>query len=204
MQIDRCDYNVNSYRYKNYVNLSEDEAKMVLDWRNNPEISKWMVTSGKISYESHTSFIDALKNRNDAFYWLVYKENSPYASFNITKLDYDKNSVEVGYYLNPIFLNSGEGLVFHFNYKLFLYNVLGVEVIEGNVQWGNTRALQLSLFFGAKIIGIVTNGDKKYLKLETYKGSMDLISENTVIRQFIRYCKGNPVDWNNLMFGNGR
>lgn len=204
MQIDRCDYNVNSYRYKNYVNLSEDEAKMVLDWRNNPEISKWMVTSGKISYESHISFIDALKNRNDAFYWLVYKENSPYASFNITKLDYDKNSVEVGYYLNPIFLNSGEGLVFHFNYKLFLYNVLGVEVIEGNVQWGNTRALQLSLFFGAKIIGIVTNGDKKYLKLETYKGSMDLISENTVIRQFIRYCKGNPVDWNNLMFGNGR
>ena len=122
MQIDRCDYNVNSYRYKNYVNLSEDEAKMVLDWRNNPEISKWMVTSGKISYESHISFIDALKNRNDAFYWLVYKENSPYASFNITKLDYDKNSVEVGYYLNPIFLNSGEGLVFHFNYKLFLYN----------------------------------------------------------------------------------
>lgn len=204
MQIDRCDYNVNSYRYKNYVNLSEDEAKMVLDWRNNPEISKWMVTSGKISYESHISFIDALKNRNDAYYWLVYKENSPYASFNITKLDYDKNSVEVGYYLNPIFLNSGEGLVFHFNYKLFLYNVLGVEVIEGNVQWGNTRALQLSLFFGAKIIGIVTNGDKKYLKLETYKGSMDLISENTVIRQFIRYCKGNPVDWNNLMFGNGR
>lgn len=204
MQIDRCDYNVNSYRYKNYVNLSEDEAKMVLDWRNNPEISKWMVTSGKISYESHISFIGALKNRNDAFYWLVYKENSPYASFNITKLDYDKNSVEVGYYLNPIFLNSGEGLVFHFNYKLFLYNVLGVEVIEGNVQWGNTRALQLSLFFGAKIIGIVTNGDKKYLKLETYKGSMDLISENTVIRQFIRYCKGNPVDWNNLMFGNGR
>lgn len=204
MQIDRCDYNVNSYRYKNYVNLSEDEAKMVLDWRNNPEISKWMVTSGKISYESHISFIDALKNRNDAYYWLVYKENSPYASFNITKLDYDKNSVEVGYYLNPIFLNSGEGLVFHFNYKLFLYNVLGVEVIEGNVQWGNTRALQLSLFFGAKIIEMVTNGDKKYLKLETYKGSMDLISENTVIRQFIRYCKANPVDWNNLMFGNGR
>lgn len=177
---------------------------MVLDWRNNPEISKWMVTSGKISYESHISFIDALKNRNDAYYWLVYKENSPYASFNITKLDYDKNSVEVGYYLNPIFLNSGEGLVFHFNYKLFLYNVLGVEVIEGNVQWGNTRALQLSLFFGAKIIEMVTNGDKKYLKLETYKGSMDLISENTVIRQFIRYCKANPVDWNNLMFGNGR
>lgn len=198
MHITKNDYSVNEYFYKNYINLDQNEVLMIFEWRNSIEIRKWMFSDVMINYDDHCNFIKKLEDRTDAYYWLVFKNDIPLGSFNISQIDNSNNSVEVGYFLNPKFLNSGEGLFFQNNYKVFLYNILDVDLIKGTVLWDNTRALQMSLFFGAKIISSYNNNNKRYLKLHTYKDHYSRIIQNSLIRQFVKYCKDNPVDWTKI------
>lgn len=195
MHLTRNDYRVKEYFYKNYVNLDRDEIAMVLEWRNNIEIRKWMVSDTVISYDDHCKFVESLKDRADVYYWLVFKDGMPVGTFNISHIDNSDNSVETGYFLNPKFLNSGEGLFFQNNYKMFLYDILNVDLIVGSVLWGNTRTLQMSLFFGSEVISSYYKDDKHYLQLNTRKERYNLISQKSLIKQFIRYCKDNPIDW---------
>lgn len=199
MLINREDYVIGKYFYKNYVSLNDAESTLILRWRNNPEINRWMVSQNKISIESHMRFIHSLKNRDDAYYWMVFKNTHPFATFNISHINHSNNSVEIGYYLNPDYLNSGEGLEFHYNYKALVYNVLDIGRIDGTVQYGNTRALQLSMFYGAEIVGLDVKQGKRYLKLVSTKERFNNISYKSLVRSFVSYCKNNPVDWNNLM-----
>ena len=46
----------------NFINLSLDERKMILEWRNSPNIKKYMYTQDNISLENHLKFINTLKN----------------------------------------------------------------------------------------------------------------------------------------------
>ena len=59
----------------NFIDLIYDEKKMVLEWRNNQNIKKWMYTQDDINLESHLNFIDSLKNSKDKLYFLVKKDN---------------------------------------------------------------------------------------------------------------------------------
>ena len=43
----------------NFTDLSNDEKKIILEWRNNPNIKKWMYTQSDITLESHLNFIDS-------------------------------------------------------------------------------------------------------------------------------------------------
>lgn len=199
MLINREDYVIGKYFYKNYVSLNDAESTLILRWRNNPEINRWMVSQDKISIESHMRFIHSLKNRDDAYYWMVFKNNHPFGTFNVSHLNHCNNSVETGYYLNPDYLNSGEGLEFHYNYKTLLYNILDVETINGSVLYGNSRALQLSMFYGAEIVGTEVKQGKRYIKLVTEKEKFNSLSYKSLVRAFVQYCKSNPVNWNNLM-----
>ena len=93
-------YKVNDYSYKNYVVMSEEEKRLVWQWRNHPEIRKWMSNSDIIPLDSHLAFIEGLKNRTDAYYWLVFKEEKPIATLNFTHIDYNDNSGMPGYFLS--------------------------------------------------------------------------------------------------------
>ena len=47
-----------------FQDLSIEEKKEVLKWRNHPDIRKWMYDTNKISLENHLNFIDNMpKNR---------------------------------------------------------------------------------------------------------------------------------------------
>ncbi len=55
----------------NFVDMSLDEKKMVLEWRNHPNIRKYMYNRYTISLEEHLNYIESLKNAKDKRYFLV-------------------------------------------------------------------------------------------------------------------------------------
>ena len=46
----------------NFINLNLEQKKMILEWRNNPDIKIWMYNQDEIKLENHLSFIENLKN----------------------------------------------------------------------------------------------------------------------------------------------
>ena len=104
-------YESHGYRFKNFTILSDDEKRMVLEWRNSADIRKWMLKTDIISYDDHCAFINSLSSRTDKYYWLVFTpEGSPIGVFDIVNVDYENNIAETGDYAKP--QRFGDGFYF--------------------------------------------------------------------------------------------
>ncbi len=142
-------YSCGSYRYKNFVELSNEELMMVLDWRNNESIRKFMYNRNRISLQSHMAYINSLKEKNDRFYWLVYRIEEPIGVVDLTSIDYNDAKAEFGYYMSPKKKNSGIGLDFVYNSLQFVFSI-GIEELYGNVNVDNKSALLLDEYLGCR------------------------------------------------------
>ena len=194
-------YRVNDYSYKNYVILTDEEKELVWNWRNHPEIRKWMTNSDIIPLQSHLNFIEGLKTRNDAYYWLVFKDGAPIATLNFTHINYSDNSGMPGLYLSPDELNTGEGFTFHYYYKELAYHQLGFEALKGGyVEVGNTRAFIMGSFWGGAPVSYFEENGKGYLELCGTKEEFDAIDKTHLLRDFTKFARENrKVDWDRII-----
>lgn len=194
-------YTVDDYSYKNYVLLTEEEKQLVLDWRNHPEIRKWMTNSDIISKESHWAFIEKLKTRTDAYYWLVFKEGVPIGSVDFVNIDYNNNTCISGFYMAPNMLDSGEGIIFHYYYKDLAYSQLGVDALVGGyVEVGNNIAFAMASFFSGNPVGYFEENGKRFLELKGTKEDFNAIDKSHLIRDFARFSRQcRNVDWDKMI-----
>jgi len=186
-------YFYQDYSYKNFITLSEDELKMVLYWRNSPEVRRWMMSTSPIKLAEHLEYVEKLKIRSDVFYWLIMRESVPVGVLNITNVDFNTKTGEPGFYLSPDLLHKGEGIFVLQNYKAFLLDILGFEQLPGHNYIENTNALQLSLFFGAAIDGIIEKDNRKYVSLCLKKNQFKHHKKEKLILNFVKYSKENPI-----------
>ena len=155
MQVDKNKiYMFDKYSYKNFVNLTDEELLLILQWRNHPDIRKCMNNTEPITEESPLNYCHNLKNREDVIYWLILKENKPVGVLNIIDIDYENGICEPGFYLAPEVMGRGESIFVLSNYKDFLLNELGFHALVGHNYADNKPALVFTMFFGAEITGV--------------------------------------------------
>ena len=194
-------YFYQEYSYKNFITLSDDELRMVLSWRNSPEVRQWMMTTEAIELNTHLEYVEELKVRNDVFYWLILRQGAPIGVLNVTNVDFNTKIGEPGFYLSPDLLNRGEGILVLQNYKAFLLNIIGFDQLLGHNYIENTNALQLSLFFGATITGIEEKDGRKYISLCLKKEQFRDYKQERLILSFVKYNKENPILVDKILSG---
>ena len=91
---------LNNIELINFTEMTLDEKKMVLSWRNHPEIKKWMYNSDDISLENHLVYIESLNNYTDKLYFLVKQDNNYIGVIDFTNINKDTKSSEFGLYTN--------------------------------------------------------------------------------------------------------
>ena len=52
-------YCIGDYYYKNFATLSDDEVRLVWEWRNDARIREWMTNQEEIPFENHLTFLFA-------------------------------------------------------------------------------------------------------------------------------------------------
>ncbi len=177
MLIDRDNiFEFKNYTYKNYVLLSNQEKKMILEWRNHTNNRKWMFNQNIILLDNHLNFIESLKENSNSFYWLVIKEGTPIGGINLIHLQSDNKSAEIGYFLDPDQQGGGLGLEFVYNAICFAFEVIGLETITGNVMDDNKIAYILDSFMGFK-----------------YKKEYTSIMEDLSVK--FHYCELTKIDF---------
>ena len=186
-------YELESFKFYNYIDLSLDEKRLILDMRNNPKVSGKMLNSAKISLEDHLSFIDQLNDRNDVFYWLIKKDGQPIGSFNVKILDTEKSIIDTGVF---VFNTESEMkmLVNMFDislaYHRLIFEQFNVKQINGEVANENLFVKQMDSFIGYK----ETNSDDKftYIVLTESNFSKQDLSELTY-KRFMKYYRENLI-----------
>lgn len=143
-------YQYGDYDFINFKNLSKEDLLLILQWRNSDSIRKWMYNSEHISEENHFKFVENLNNCIDKYYWAVYKDGKMLGVVNITDLDHDNSSAEIGYYLSPDF--DGIALDAIFSMCGFLIDTLKVKYLRACTMVDNQPAMQLDIYLGFEYI----------------------------------------------------
>ncbi|MCT7470433.1 UDP-4-amino-4,6-dideoxy-N-acetyl-beta-L-altrosamine N-acetyltransferase [Aliarcobacter cryaerophilus] len=131
----------------NFIDLSQEEKRMILEWRNKIDIQKWMYTQNDISLEDHLDFIDSLKTIKDKLYFLVKKDNIYIGVIDFTQIK-PNESLHMGIYTNPDLKGYGKILLETIIY--FSFEILKVVKIYSEVYFENEKAYLLYKSYGFK------------------------------------------------------
>ncbi len=183
------EYCVDSFKFKNFINLDIKEKLMILRERNHPNVKKWMLTHDDIKEEDHLRFIDSLNCRNDSFYWLIEKDNIGIGVLSIVKCDYNKEEGETGYYLFSDYQTAGFGLELQYAYKKLFFLEFGFNNLPGLIRMGNNTAYLMTVFFGGIEDGIIELNGQKYLKMHTPKQNFINICGDKITSKFVKFLK---------------
>lgn len=133
-QIFRKDIDLGSATLVNFVNLAEEDKKLVLNWRNSDEIRSHMFTNHLISMEEHSQFIEKLGDDRNNYYWMVREGSTPIGVVSAQKIDLASGRCFLGIYS----IKRGAGarmLRYFFNLWFSSLNIKAVlcEVLEDNI-----------------------------------------------------------------------
>lgn len=146
----------------NFTDLLQDEKKMVLEWRNNQNIRKWMFNQDEIKLEDHLKYIDSLKTKDDRVYFLVKQNKQPMGVIDFT--DITAHSADIGIYSNPDLRGVGSLLM---NLIIeYAFNVLKIKSLISEVYEENRSAIKLYNRFNFKEIKTIVVNNKKIICME--------------------------------------
>ncbi len=156
--------NLNEIAFTSFIDLSNNDKLMVLDWRNNEDVRKWMYNSNIISKEEHLAFIDTLKTNETKHYYLVlYKENYIGVMY-ITDIDSINKTAEFGIYSNPGL--KGNGKILMASICEYSFNILNLHKIIAEVFADNQRAINLYSHFDFKKIDEKIQNNRHVIYME--------------------------------------
>ncbi len=126
----------------NFIDLSVDEKKLVLEWRNSREVSFYM-HSKEISLEEHFCFIESLKKNQEKSYFLVKYDGE---NIGVIYLVDDF----LGLYANPEC--QGVGKILLHEIIIIAFEVKKLSSLKAEVYKENEKAIKLYEKFGFSII----------------------------------------------------
>lgn len=156
--------------FKNFLDLSREEALQVLEFRNLPEIRKNMVTQDVIKEDNHFKFINGLKTDKTKAYYAVVFDGQLIGSVYLTDIQLTNQSALWGFYCaKRPFKFTGKIMLWGFLNFVFKQNRMNS--IYSIVLCSNKKSLDMHKLFGfdvyqtKDIINLVLKKDdwlKKY------------------------------------------
>jgi len=149
----------------NFTELSLEDKKMILEWRNHKDIRKYMYNQHIIPLKEHLDYIESLKNSKDKIYFLVKRNGDNIGVIDFTEIK--KDSCYFGLYSKPDLKGVGDTLlktIIDYAFNNLKIQTLKLEVLESNI-----RAIKLYKRFKFKEIDIKNGYIYMELKDETIK-----------------------------------
>lgn len=126
-----------------FININEEEIKMVYDWRNDIRIRKWMFDDELISFDKHIDFIDNLKlsTSKRIKYFLVLEDCNYLGVISFKNIDLSLKTCNIGLYSNP--QKRGVGTILMSNCIDYGFNTIGLSKLMIEAFKDNTKAINL-------------------------------------------------------------
>ena len=158
---------INNIKLSNFNNINAEEKLMILEWRNNDNIRKWMHNSNIISKENHFIFLKKLKNDMTKEFFLLSKNNNYIGVIYFSNINNKNKSAEFGLYSNPNL--RGIGKILQETVCTYALSYLKLKKLSAEVLKDNTSALRLYKKFKFKESNNTSNNHKiVYLELSIF------------------------------------
>jgi len=135
--------------------MNENDLPLVLNWRNNPEIRKYMYTQHEISLEEHNKWFAEL-NPEKTKYYMFEIENDPIGVINFTKIEKSKRQAMWGFYSGDL-SKRGVGKLMEIAALKHAFTNLNLLKLSCEVLSNNMNVVNFHRKFGFSIEGIFRN-----------------------------------------------
>ena len=156
--------NLNKTLLTNFIDLSDNNKRMVLAWRNTEDVRIWMYNTDPISEEEHFTFIRTLKLDTTKQYFLVSHKEAYIGVICFTDIDSKSNMAKLGIYSNPSLKGNGKMLMD--SICEYSFNILNLHKIVAEVFANNQMAINLYHHFNFQKIAEHLLHNKKIIYME--------------------------------------
>ncbi len=146
----------------NFTDLTLEEHKMVLVWRNHDNVKKWMFTDEDIILKNHLTFIESLKNCSNKLYFLVKQEERYLGVIDFTNIQ--QLSCEFGLYSNISL--KGMGMKLLETICAYAFKELKATILKAKVFKENIKAIYLYKKFKFKEVAKKIVNKKEVICME--------------------------------------
>ena len=136
------DFNVNNIKVKSFLNLSIEENKMVLEWRNHESIRKWMYSDTIISTKEHAAFLSDLIRDENNFYWVAKNDDGFFlGTISLNKIDFKHKHAYIGIYSNPFNDTKNKAHLMIQSIKKLAFEIAGLHTLKLEAIDNNKKAI---------------------------------------------------------------
>lgn len=149
-----------------FTDLTLKEKKMVLEWRNNENIKKWMLNQDDITLHNHLRYIESLKSSKEKKYMLVKKVAEYIGVIDFTNIDLKERSAHFGLYANPLKKIDGAGSILQKASIKYAFDILKLAKLKLEVFSENEKAIGLYKKFNFKKVSQETVENREIIHME--------------------------------------
>lgn len=132
--------------------MAEEDAQLIVEWRNDPAIRKWLFSTDKLTVESHLEWFRRPKPDRLDFVICLRESRRPIGTVSFTNIDFQNARAEVGILLGDR-TQWGKGLATE-TYRLWLpfgFEHLDLQYIYGRTLSTNHRNVRKNLRLGFRV-----------------------------------------------------
>ena len=158
-----------SFFLVNFTDLTLEEKKMVLTWRNHNEIKKWMYNQNDILLDNHLMYIENLSNSIDKKYFIVKQNESYIGVVDFIQIDDKNKECEFGLYANPFEKTVGIGRILEELCIKYVFEILKFKKLKLEVFTENKQVRNLHKKYNFQEISTKKTGSKTVICMELEK-----------------------------------
>lgn len=136
------------------VNIEEKDLELIMGWRMNPEITKYMYTDPVLTLEGQKKWLKLINEDNKSRHWLIQMDSIPIGILNITNIDHINKRCLWGYYIgDSSFKGRGIASMLECNIYDYVFENLSLNKLSCEVFSFNEKVVAIHEKFGSKVEG---------------------------------------------------
>lgn len=134
-------------------NIREDDLEMIMNWRCDPDITKYMNTNPKLTLEDQKKWFKNMKKREDIRNWLIEVDGESAGIICIMNINWRERNTSWGYYIGEKkFRSLKTALSLEMSLYDYVFESLGFEELHNEVFSLNAGVVKLHEACGSYIV----------------------------------------------------
>jgi UDP-4-amino-4,6-dideoxy-N-acetyl-beta-L-altrosamine N-acetyltransferase len=136
-----------------FIRLEEKHLKLVMTWRANPEVAKYLFTNINQNIDEQYRWFNKINIDDTYRCWIIDYNGIPIGFLNLAAIDRVNLRCNAGYYIGELEYRSLGALILPYLYN-YVFKVMCFKKIYGEVIAENSTILKIHEIHGYRQVGI--------------------------------------------------
>lgn len=133
--------------------IKEDDLEMIMNWRMDPDITRYMNTNPKLTLEGQKKWLSALQNDDKVQYWVIESDGIPVGLINLADIDWERKESSWAYYIGEKKYRTLKlAISLEMSLYDYVFDVLNLKELHSEVLSLNEGVVKLHIACGSHIV----------------------------------------------------